>query len=231
VTAHSLLEIIRGVCQRLRLLLESRRNRFLKECKAVVHVGASDGSERDLYEYYSLSVLWIEALPQVFHVLQENLRTHPKQLAVNALITDCEGKTYSFNVSGNFGRSSSIYDFGGHKELWPDVCVVDTIQLRSRTLPSVLHGAAHSMADFDALILDVQGAELLVLAGAGESLSALRFIKAEAADFEAYRGACTLDLLSSFLAQRGFRLRRKDRFAYKKGLGSYYNVLYERITA
>jgi hypothetical protein len=80
------------------------------------------------------------------------------------------------------------------------------------------------------LILDVQGAELLVLAGAGDGLKELRFIKTEVSDFEAYRGACTLDALSTFLADRGFRQTRKECFATKKGVGSY-DVFYERSPA
>lgn len=84
------------------------------------------------------------------------------------------------------------------------------------------------MADFDALIMDVQGAELLVLRGAGDLLDMVRFIQLEAADFDAYHGGCSLEALSRFLAQRSFRLRRKDCFAWKKGIGAYYNVLYER---
>lgn len=205
-----------------------QRDRFLRSCKAIIHVGANDGGERDLYARYSLSVLWIEALPQVFQILKENLRAYPKQSAVNALLTDSEGKIYHFNVSNNSGQSSSIYDFAGHKELYPYVSFTSTIQLRSRTLPSILHDTGCSLADFDALILDVQGAELLVLAGARESLAELRFINAEASDFEAYRGACTIDTLSAFLTERGFRESWKECFATKKDLGSYYDVLYER---
>jgi FkbM family methyltransferase len=225
---YSPLQIVKGVSRRLRRAFTPWPDRFLRKCKAIIHVGANDGSERDLYARYSLSVLWVEALPHVFQTLKENLRAYPKQSAINALLTDSEGKIYDFNVSNNSGLSSSIYDFAGHKELWPDVSFTRTIQLRSRTLPSILHDTGCSLADFDALILDVQGAELLVLAGAGEALTELRFIKAEGSDFEAYRGACTLNTLSTFLTELGFRQSRKECFATKKDVGSYYDVLYER---
>jgi len=229
MNVYSPVHVVKVVYHRLRRALTPQPDRFLRRCKAIIHVGANDGSERDLYARYSLSVLWVEALPQVFQTLKENLRGYPKQSAINALLTDSEGKLYDFNVSNNSGLSSSIYDFAHHKELWPDVSFTSTIQLRSRTLTSILHDIGRSLADFDALILDVQGAELLVLAGSGEALAELRFIKAEASDFEAYRGACTLDTLSNFLAGRGFRQSRKECFATKKGCGSYYDVLYERI--
>ena len=203
-------------------------NRFLRSCRAIIHVGANDGRERDLYARHSLSVLWIEAIPQVFQILEKHLRGYQNQSAINALLTDTEGKAYDFKVSNNAGHSSSIYELGGHKELWPDVSYTSTIQLFSKTLAGVLRDAGRSMADFDALILDVQGAELLVLSGAGEALTKLRFIKAEASDFEAYLGACTVDSLSAFLAGQGFALCQKRCFASKRGVGSYYDLLFEK---
>jgi hypothetical protein len=105
---HSPLQIVKGIYRRLKRAVTPRPDKFLKECKAVIHVGANDGGERDLYAHYSLSVLWVEALPQVFQTLKENLRAYPKQTAMNALLTDSEGKAYDFNVSNNLGMSSSI---------------------------------------------------------------------------------------------------------------------------
>jgi FkbM family methyltransferase len=203
-------------------------DQFLGQCKGVIHVGANDGAERDLYARYSLPVLWVEALPDMFNTLAQNLRNYPRQRAVNALVTDKEGETYDFHVSSNSGASSSIYELKGHKELWPDVAVTSTIQLRSITLPTLLRDEGTSPSEFDALILDVQGAELLVIAGAGQVLDSVRFVKAEAADFEAYQGACTVSTLSQALEARGFVVRRKERFARKEGIGSYYDILFER---
>jgi hypothetical protein len=39
--------------------------RFLRRTKGVVHVGANEGQERDIYARYNLNVLWIEPLPDV----------------------------------------------------------------------------------------------------------------------------------------------------------------------
>jgi FkbM family methyltransferase len=201
---------------------------FLSECRSIIHVGANRGEERIAYASHDLSVLWVEALPHVFRELRNNLSDFPKQTAVEALVTDQEGNTCDFKVSDHGGVSSSIFEFGGHAELWPDVKMTNTIQLVSTTLARLIKDANRSPNEFDALIMDVQGAELLVLKGAGELLEHVRFIEAEASDFEAYIGACTLDSLSAFLAQKGFRIRRKERFASKRAVGSYFNVLYEK---
>ncbi|MGI8820899.1 MAG: FkbM family methyltransferase [Chthoniobacterales bacterium] len=204
------------------------KNQFLRECRAVIHIGANDGGERNLYARHGLTVLWVEALPDVFQTLKNNLDGYPKQRAIRALVTDKDGETYEFHISNNSGESSSIYEFGDHEQLWPDVTFIKTIRLSSTTLPTLLRDAGSSPVDFDALILDVQGAELLVIQGAGQVLDSLRFIKAEASDFESYRGACTVTTLSQALKERGFSIRHKECFAAKPGVGSYYDILYTR---
>ncbi len=220
-------ELLWKIFRRLQNLV-SPPQRFLKQCRRIIHVGANDGAERGTYAEHDLTVLWVEALPAVFAKLQENLRAFRDQSAVNALLSDEAGRRYQFNVSSHGGQSSSIYDFGEHKALWPEIEILETVELESTTLARLLEDNQRSIEEFDALILDVQGAELLVLKGAGELLANIRFVQAEAADFDAYSGGCTLEVLSRFLAERGFRIRRKDCFAWKKGVGAYYNVVFER---
>ena len=52
-------------------------NNFLHEVSGVVHVGASRGQERTLYQQYGLRVLWIEPIQEVFEDLQANLKKFP----------------------------------------------------------------------------------------------------------------------------------------------------------
>ena len=60
-------------------------------------------------------------------------------------------------------------------------------------------------ARYDALVMDTQGSELLVLRGAEPVLEHFRFIKTEVPDFEAYAGCAQLDDIERFL--RATRLR------------------------
>jgi hypothetical protein len=68
---------------------------------------------------------------------------------------------------------------------------------------------------------------LLVLKGAESRLKEFKFIKAEAADFEAYRGCCRVQDLNDFLKIFGFRLAVQSRFEKKQGVGAYYELVYE----
>ncbi len=65
--------------------------RFLTEAIGVVHVGANTGQERGLYDQYGLNVLWIEPIPELFSVLEANIRMLPRQAARCRLVADKDG--------------------------------------------------------------------------------------------------------------------------------------------
>ncbi len=84
------------------------------------------------------------------------------------------------------------------------------------------------MADYDTLVLDTQGSELLVLKGAAALLPYFKYIKVEAADFDAYAGCCRLSELDDFARARGFRRMLTQRIAHKTAVGTYYELVYRR---
>jgi len=199
---------------------------FLADVRGVIHVGANAGQERDLYARHGLDVIWIEPIPDVFAELERNIAGYPRQRAFRGLFSDRDGDEIELKIANNNGASSSILDFGEHKEIWPEVKYTDTLSLKSQTLAGFLQHHKIDAAAYDALVIDTQGSELLILQGAGEALRNFRYIKTEAADFEAYRGGCTLDDLTAFLGERGFIEVRRDAFAQSRTGGTYFDVLY-----
>ena len=185
-------------------------NWYLRKVGAIVHVGANVGQERDLYASYGLDVLWIEPIPSVFDELRMNISALPKQRAINCLVTDKDGAEYVLNVASNSGASSSILEFGRHTEIWPDITYQSKMTLKSVTLDTLL--GLSSEDRYQALVLDTQGSEHLVLKGAPRLLSTLRYVKTEAADFESYVGCARVDDLVRILNSFDFKLIRKDKF-------------------
>ena len=200
----------------------------LAKAKGVVHVGANTGQERFLYARLGLSVVWIEPLPSAFAALTANIRDLPRQRALQALVTDVDGRPTTLHVSSNAGLSSSILDLAQHRDVWPDVGYVGEITMPSTTLATLLDAADVDPDDYDALVLDTQGAELQVLSGAGEWLTRASLVLLEAADFEAYAGCCQVDDLTDFLGERGFREVARRTFATRAEGGSYYELLFAR---
>jgi FkbM family methyltransferase len=201
---------------------------FLSRCKGVIHAGANSGQERDVYARHGLRVVWIEPLPAIFEKLKMNIAPYPGQIAIKALLGARDNEPHVLRVSNNEGQSSSILDFKYHKDIWPHVDFVDEIEMRSVTLPAALAANNIDASRYDALVMDTQGSELLILEGAADLLESFTFIKTEAADFESYVNCATVESLTRFAAGKGFRLVRQDKFAEHPTLGAYYDVLFER---
>jgi len=222
--------ILRRTLRQLHLALKGLKpeDTFLARAHGVIHVGANTGQERDRYWRFRQRVLWVEPIPEVFATLQKNLAGYTGQRAVQRLVTHEDGTECTFNVSSNNGQSSSILPLHGHKAVWPGVSYARTLTLRSVTLPTLLREEGEDAARYDTLVMKTQGSELLVLRGAEPMLGGLRFIKAEAPDFEAYKGCCLLADLKGFLTARGFRQIFKRRFPVSAEGRHYYDVVYER---
>jgi FkbM family methyltransferase len=221
--------LIGRILRRIRSILKGNPDRFLRHVSGVIHVGANTGQERDSYGKHGLRVIWIEPNPEVFESLQSNLKNHPGQIAFRYLVTDRDGQEYKFRISNNEGASSSILDLKLHRDIWPEVNYIKEITLSSVTLVSLLGAEGIKPSDYDALILDTQGSELLVLKGAAPLLQHFKYIKTEVPDFESYAGCCQLTDIDAFLTQRGYRILSRHKFAERPQGGSYYDVVYERV--
>src|SRR5207253_2009572 len=81
---------------------------------------------------------------------------------------------------------------------------MDSRWFGSSRLPTALTGV--DLEQYDVMVLDTQGSELLILQSAATILGGFNYIQVEAANFEAYRNCATVDTLNTFLRSHGFRL-------------------------
>ena len=212
-----------------RYLYNDSSIQYLAGQKGVIHIGANLGQEKELYRYHNLDVIWIEPIPEVFSELEKNIEDYPKQKAYQHLITDKNGKEYQFNIANNNGASSSILDFNQHKDIWPGVEFEKQIKLTSITLSKFIDQELVDLSKYDTLIMDTQGSELLVLKGAENLLTKFKFIRTEAADFEAYKNCCQLSDLDEYLTNYNFKQISKTAFARRDQGGQYYDVTYQNL--
>lgn len=170
-------EIGRGL-QRMRARAELHRE--IKKLRGVIHVGANDGLERDYYAGYGLAVLWIEANPEMFPKLQTTIAGYPRQRALCYLATDRDGVEMTFHVANEHAGASSILEFTAEgREIWPTVQFVKDISVTGYTLDTILRRESLTASDYDGIVLDTQGSELLVLKGASATLRHIRFLQPE----------------------------------------------------
>jgi FkbM family methyltransferase len=201
---------------------------YLRKVRGLIHIGANEGQERDFYAAFGLDVVWIEPIPEVFAKLARNLSEFPKQRAYNYLVTAEDGKEYQLHIADNSGASSSILDLAKHTDMYPHIAYKGTITLTGATLGSILEAARIDVRRYDAMILDTQGSELKILQGAASLLHHFKFIKVEVPDFESYTGCCQIGELSSFMSSSGFRERSRHPILHTPGVGTYFDILYQR---
>jgi FkbM family methyltransferase len=202
---------------------------FLRKVNGLIHIGANIGQERAIYAEYDLRVAWVEPIPDVFEQLCQNLKPFPKQRAYRYLLAGENGREYTFHIMDNGGVSSSILPLAKHLEMWPEVGYEKEIKICGTTFGTFIEKEQLRLADYQALVLDTQGSELMILKGVDNFLSYVRFIKVEVADFESYVGCCQLPEMNEFMRDRGFRERERKRFESLRGVGSYYDVTYEKL--
>jgi hypothetical protein len=63
-----------------------------------------------------VNVLWVEPISEVFAQLERNIATYPKQVAVQALVTDRDGQQHTLHIANNGGAWSSILELAQHKD-------------------------------------------------------------------------------------------------------------------
>jgi FkbM family methyltransferase len=151
-----------------------------------------------------------------------------KQRAIQALVTDTNGKEYEFHVSNNDGQSSSILNLKDHRDIWPSVDFTKTLTLQGSTLPTLLKDQGIDVAQYQALVMDTQGSELLILRGAISILSRFEYIKLEVPDFESYEGCCQLNDVNAFMVSHKYKEHSRKKFASRKEGGSYFDVVFKR---
>ena len=202
--------------------------RFTQKCRGVIHIGAHEGEEAWIYNALMVPrVLWVEGDPDLMPALSQKLMSFRRQTAVQALLTERDGEAVKFYVTNNDGASSSVLPLGRCNEMYPEIQVIAEKTLISSTLETLLH-KYDPLAKLDGMVIDVQGAELAVLKGAGKRLKQFRWIFAECADFELYKGCCTLQSLSEFLSSFGFKESARYPTKITAGVGTALDVLFGR---
>jgi len=193
------------------------REALLQQClqrsKGVLHLGAHLGQEAGFYARHGKPVIWIEAQPAIHGRLAAQVESFPGQKTLCALLDERDGEHRTFYISNNAeGVSSSIFPFGqfgaGDKSLWPQLglTMVDSIRLRTSRLDSLLGAEAIDVTKYDHWVIDLQGAELLALKGAGELIHSCQSMCIEISTVEVYNGGVLWPELFAWLTAAGFTM-------------------------
>jgi FkbM family methyltransferase len=197
------------------VLTVEERDRQYRSCLAnargVLHLGAHLGQEAEIYAAEAKQVVWVEALPHIHARLVERLGAFPRQMGLCGLLGAIDDESREFHISNNGeGVSSSLFAFGDHavgkNSLWPDLglAMVAKLTLPTVRLDTLLRRNAIDHAEYDFWVLDLQGAELLALQGAGDALASCVAIFCEVSVVEVYKGGARWHEVRAWLSRAGF---------------------------
>ena len=204
-------------------------NILSKDINRVLHVGADRGGELPQYKEMGVGeVVWVEANPEVYGELVENLEimniSEVKSSPYNQLISDKDDVELDFNLYygwdaghlvGNKGMSSLLK---AKNSWWGSECYKGTIKLNSLTLDTFLERNELGYS-FDMLNIDTQGAELMVLSGAKKILENVKVINCEVTFFNPqYQDNPKFDEIYEYLQQFGFK-HKDTKFCLEKNWG------------
>ena len=168
------------------------------------HIGAHDCEEMDFYNNIlgikKEDVVWIDAIPS--KVSESRDRGIPN--VYNALITNKDDEDVVLNISNNI-QSSSVLEFGTHSQEHPSVVYVDKIQQQSITVDTFFERNNINASKYDFWNIDIQGAELMALKGATQSIKYAKALYLEVNEKELYKNCPLMPELDTFLSQYNFK--------------------------
>lgn len=167
------------------------------------HIGAHECEELAFYRKLGLTpedMIWIDAIP--LKVSEATNRGIPN--VYHAVITDKDDEEVVFNVSNNV-QSSSVLEFGTHSVEHPWVIYVDKLHQKSITIDTFFKRHPIDAAKCDFWNFDIQGAELMALKGATESIQYAKAIYLEVNEKELYKNCGLITEIDAFLLQYHFK--------------------------
>ena len=169
--------------------------------EGALHIGAHNCEEIPFYNKMGIQpVIWIEAMPlKVKESLQRNIPN-----VYHAVITDNDDADVTFHISNN-GQSSSVLEFGTHATEHPDVHFIETLQQKSITVDTFFYRNNIQPSNYTFWNFDIQGAELMALHGAKQSLPYAKAIYLEVNEKELYKNCGLIQDIDAFLSTYNFK--------------------------
>lgn len=177
---------------------------FNLDVKGIIHVGACTAEELPLYKEIGVNrVIWIEANPRLSQNLAHGFTFVKGHTSFCFAASDTSDKVLTLNVTNNL-QSSSTLKLKKHEEIYPDIKVVEKIEVPSLKLDDFVEIYGIDRKAYNFINLDIQGAELLALKGAVGLLPTIDYIYTEVNEEELYEDCALINDIDEYLALFNF---------------------------
>ena len=182
--------------EQIKKILLSKNINIIGTC----HVGAHECEELTFYNHLleNDDIIWIEALPRKVREAQNRGITN----VYNSVITDKDDEEIIFNVANDY-KSSSVLKFVLPQH--PPFKLLSKIRFKSITLDTFFQRNNIDASKYNFWNFSIQGAELMALKGATQSIKYAKAIYLEVNEKELYKNSCLITEIDSFLYQYNFK--------------------------
>tara|TARA_B100000035_G_C20878425_1_gene499428 strand:- start:40 stop:654 length:615 start_codon:yes stop_codon:yes gene_type:complete len=187
--------------------------------RGIIHIGAHKMEERKDYLASNINdIIWIEANPEL---VEHNLPIISDSESIfQCAISNQDDQIYDFHLTNN-GESSSILDLHLHKIHHPHIHIIETINVNSKRMDTLIRENSINIKNYDFINLDIQGAELLALKGFGDVLSSVKYIYTEVNTNYIYKNCCLINEIDDFLSDFSFERKETYMTEYEWGDALY----------
>jgi FkbM family methyltransferase len=191
--------------------------------KGIIHIGAHELEEMRSYNSMGVSnIVWIEGNPDLIEKNKSQVEGTNQKLLFGLVYSE-DDLELEFKITNNF-QSSSILEFGKHKDYHPHVEFIESKILRTTRVDSLLEKNDVSPEEFDFVNLDIQGVELQALKGFGRYLENIKYIYTEVNSGEVYKNNDSIEDLDNFLLGFGFERKETEMTPYEWGDAFYVRL-------
>lgn len=170
--------------------------RFNMKIKGIIHVGAHWGQEYEAYRQSGVSdIVFIEPCEVAFKRLKGTFGATESVLLIQCACGEADGTAEMYVETANQGQSNSLLKPDQHLKHYPQIQFPDRELVPVRRLDNILRHPDK----YNFLMMDTQGAELLVLKGATATLPFIDYIYTEVNDQELYAGNALVTELDDYL--------------------------------
>jgi FkbM family methyltransferase len=224
------LGLVGGVSGRVNCeLARVRQYLLMNRLKGIIHVGANLAQECGYYERFGLNVLWIEPNLEIFNQLKIIIAPYVRQRSLQYLVLDEDHKKSTLHITNDSGGSSSVLSMAQFRDVWSSINVIRDVEMLAYKLDTIVEKEAVDLSNYDGLVLDTEGSELLILKGARNVLQTMKMVKIEVADFEVRSGCPRPEQIAEILKEYDLheRWRVPHRERHPDG-GQVYDITYLR---
>jgi len=204
--------------------------KYLKNIKKpiILEAGAADGYDTIRFSKLapSSTIYAFEPVKKNFIMLGDRVKSCSNVKIYNLALADFDGTT-EMNISknseniGGTAIASTLLEPEFHLTLCPNITFDEKEKVKTKTLDS--WALEEEVDHIDAMWLDMQGYEYLMLKKSIKILPTVRVIYSEVCTKELFKGACLYDEYKDWLLSLGFKIVMEE-FIYE----GYGNVLFVR---